>query len=128
MPHDANKRKQTGGTTFSKCFKDLGYDVVALPKEQNVDFGINNVNNHLKSCWFDENKCELGLEALQHYRREYNEELKIYLEKPLHDWASHPADSMRYACKAISSGVCSAIKSVSDADIKRWTKQFARVG
>lgn len=128
MPQDANKREQTGGTTFSKCFKDLSYDVLVLPKEQNVDFGINNVHNQLKSCWFDENKCELGLEALNHYQREYDEELKIRLEKPLHDWASHPADSMRYACKAISKGLCRTTKSVSDEDIAKWSEKYRRVG
>lgn len=128
MPHDANKREMVSKTTFSQCFKDLGYDVKALKREKNIDFGINNVNNVLKSCWFDENKCELGLEALQHYRREYNEELKRYNEKPLHDWASHPADSMRYACRAITKGLCGTTKSVSDEDIAKWSKQWRRTG
>ncbi len=124
MPHDANKREQTGGTTFSKAFKDLGYDVVTLPKEQNIDFGINNVNNYLKSCWFDEKKCELGLEALQHYRREYNEELKIYLESPLHDWASHPADSCRYLFSAVKKGLC----KTSGLSIDKWRQLRADYG
>lgn len=128
MPQDANKREQVSGTTFAKCFKDLGYDIKVLPKEQNVDVGINNVHNLLKSCWFDENKCELGLEALQHYCREYDEELRNYIETPLHDWASHPADSMRYACKAISKGLCSVAKSVSDEDIAKWSKKYRRTG
>lgn len=128
MPHDSNKREMVSGTTFSKAFKDLGYDVIALKREQNRDVGINNVSNVLKSCWFDEKKCELGLEALQHYRREYNEELKVFLENPLHDWASHPADSMRYACRAITMGLCGISKSVSDEDIKKWSKKYRRTG
>ena len=128
MPHDSNKREMTSGTTFSKSFKDLKYDVKTLPREQNIDFGINNVNNTLKSCWFDENKCEDGLEALQHYRREYDEESKTYNETPLHDWASHPADSMRYACKAITKGLCGTTKSVSDEDIAKWSKKYRRTG
>lgn len=128
MPHDAKKREMVSGTTFSKAFKDLEYDVKTLPKEQNVDFGINNVNNHLKSCWFDENKCELGLEALQHYRREYNEELKIYLENPLHDWASHPADSFRYLCSAVKKGLCRTTQSVSDEQIRQWQDKWRRTG
>jgi len=128
MPHDANKREQTSGTTFSRSFKDLGYNVITLPRELNIDFGINNVNNTLKSCWFDERKCELGLDALNHYRREYNEEMRIYLEKPLHDWASHPADSIRYACKAISEGLCGRVESTSMADIHKWQKKYRRTG
>lgn len=128
MPHDANKREMVSQTTLSKSFKDLGYDIISLPREQNIDFGINNVNNVLKSCWFDENKCGDGLEALQHYRREYNEELKIYVENPLHDWASHPADSMRYACKAISKGLCGTNKSVTKEQIAKWNKKYRRTG
>ena len=128
QPHDSNKREMVSGTTFSKMFKDLGYDVKSLKREQNIDFGINNVNNMLKSCWFDERKCELGLEALQHYRREYDEESKTYNPIPLHDWASHPADSMRYACRAITMGLCGSSKSVTDDDIAKWSKKYKRVG
>lgn len=128
MPHDANKREMVSQTTLSKSFKDLGYDIISLPREQNIDFGITNVNNTLKSCWFEENKCELGLEALQHYRREYNEELKIYLENPLHDWASHPADSMRYACRAITMGLFGTNKGITKEQIAKWNKMYRRTG
>ena len=128
MPQDSNKREQVSGMTFSKAFKDLGYDVIVLPKVQNLDIAINNVNNTLKSCWFNENKCELGLEALNHYRREYNEELKIYLPNPLHDWASHPASSIIYSDIAISKGLCGVTKSVSDEDIAKWSKIYGRAG
>ncbi len=128
MPQDSNKREQVSGMTFSKAFKDLNYDVVVLPKVQNLDIAINNANNNFKSSWFNENKCEDGLEALFHYRREYNEELKIYLEKPLHDWASHPASSIIYADMAISKNLCSSIQTVSKTDITKWSKQYARVG
>ena len=128
MPHDSNKREMVSKTTFSKYFKDLGYDVITLPREKNLDFGINEVNNHLTSSGFDENKCELGLEALFHYRREYNEDLKIYLPTPLHDWASHPASSIRYAYKAISKGLCGVSRSISDEDIEKWSNKYRRVG
>jgi len=128
MPHDANKREMTSGTTFSKSFKDLGYEVITLPKEQNIDFGINNANNYLKSCWFDEKKCELGLEALQHYRRIYDEDLRVWVEQPLHDWASHPADSFRYLCNAVKKGLCQKTQAVSSEQIKQWSEKYRRVG
>ena len=128
MPHDANKREMVAGTTLSKALRDMGYDVKTLPREQNIDFGINNVINTLSSCWFDETKCELGLEALNHYRRTYNEELKVYEDTPLHDWASHPADSMRYACKAIKKNLCGASKSISDEDIAKFSEKWRRTG
>ena len=128
MPHDANKREMIAGTTLSKSMKDMEYEVVTLPRVQNLDFAINNVINVLPRCWFDEKKCELGLEALQHYRREYNEELKIYLEKPLHDWASHASSSFKELAQAVSKGLCGTTKSISDADIKKWSQKYRRVG
>jgi len=128
LPHDANKREMVAGTTLSKSLKDMGYDVVALQREQNIDFGINNVINVLPRCWFDEKKCENGLEALQHYRREYNEEMKVYEEKPLHDWASHPADSFRYLARAVSKGLCGIVNSISKGRIAKLQDKYRRTG
>ncbi len=128
MPHDANKREMVAGTTLSRSLKDMEYKVVTLPRVQNLDFAINNVINILPRCWFDEKKCELGLEALNHYRREYNEELKIYLEKPLHDWASHPSSSFKELAQAVSKGLCGTSKTVSDEDIAKWGERYRRTG
>ena len=128
LPHDARKREQTTGNTFCKAFRDLGYDAVSMPKEKDIDVGINHLNASLKSYCFDETKCEEGLEALNHFRREYNEELKIYVEKYLHDWASHPAFSLRYADKGITAGLCGETGAISTSDIAKWSKEYARTG
>lgn len=134
LPHDAKKREMTSGITLSKAFEDLGYDVIRLPREQNLDFGINKVINMLPRCWFDETKCEDGLEALNHYRREYNEDLKIFLEKPLHDWSSHFSDSLRYMCRAVEKNLCPSRfgggsgQELSEEDIERLQEQYRRVG
>ena len=46
-------------------------------------------------CWFDAEKTKAGLEALQHYRRDYNQRLNEFKATPVHDWASHGADAFR---------------------------------
>ncbi len=117
MPHDANQREMQTGITLAQAVKNLGFDVKLLERELNVDFGINRVLQKLPMCWFDEDKCEIGLEGLEHYRRTYNEDLKVYMEKPLHDWASHPADSFRYLTKALTSV---ASNRNSESDGKDW--------
>jgi hypothetical protein len=49
--------------------------------------------------WFDAEKCKHGLEALMHYKRDYNQKLGEFKASPVHDWASHGADAARYlAC------------------------------
>ena len=45
--------------------------------------------------WFDAEKTQVGREALQHYRRDYNQRLKEFTATPVHDWASHGADAFR---------------------------------
>jgi hypothetical protein len=37
-----------------------------------------------------------GLEALQDYRRSFNETLQEFTATPIHDWTSHAADAFRY--------------------------------
>jgi hypothetical protein len=49
----------------------------------------------LSRAWIDEKRCQRGLNALQAYRREWDEVNKIFKPKPLHDWSSHGADALR---------------------------------
>jgi hypothetical protein len=65
------------------------------------------VRRILPRCWFDKDKTAEGIKALRQYRREYDDIRKVFLERPLHDWASNPADAFRYLAiglQDISSG------------------------
>jgi hypothetical protein len=72
----------------------MGINFYILPKED-VNRGIYTVKEKFSLVYFDEKKCELGLEALKAYRREWDELKLMFTEKPLHDWASDPADAFR---------------------------------
>jgi len=61
-----------------------------------VEDGINAVRVFLPKCWFDATKCQRGIEALKLYRAEYDDKLQALKSHPVHDWASHGADAMRY--------------------------------
>jgi hypothetical protein len=54
------------------------------------------------SCWFDEDKCDDGLQALRHYRYKVSE--GQYSNEPVHDWASDGADAFRYMALALRDG------------------------
>jgi hypothetical protein len=41
-----------------------------------------------------------GVEAVRQYQREWDEERKVFANKPLHNWCSHPADALRYLALA----------------------------
>ena len=60
-----------------------------------VDDGIDAARLLLPRCWFDEEKCRSGLEALTFYRKTFNERQQAFTERPVHDWSSHGADAFR---------------------------------
>jgi hypothetical protein len=71
-----------------------------LPRADLED-GLNAARMLIPKCWFDAEKCERGLEALRQYRRDWDEKLQNFRNKPLHDWCSHAADAFRYLAEGI---------------------------
>ena len=60
-----------------------------------VDDGINAVRSLMPLCYFNKAGTVEGVRALKAYRKEWNEELSCWRDKPRHDWASHAADAFR---------------------------------
>ena len=60
-----------------------------------LEEGINAARTIFSQCWFDERRCEVGLRALQFYKREWKDKQGQFAA-PVHDWASHGADAFRY--------------------------------
>ena len=54
----------------------------------------------LQHCYFDDKRCENGLNALRNYQREWDDVKRVFKRNPLHNWASHPSDSFRYLAMA----------------------------
>lgn len=101
LPHDGSKGELIAGTTIVKQAQSLlGRGVEVLPRVD-VQEGINASRVLMPKCWFDQTRCAQGLKALRLYRREYNEERKVFSDKPLHDWTSHAADAFRYLAMGI---------------------------
>ncbi|MCK5563687.1 MAG: hypothetical protein KAJ07_00435 [Planctomycetes bacterium] len=96
MPHDIMARDLSGeGKTRKAIAESLGISpIVAVPKLGLLD-GIASTRAVISSCWFDAVKCEPGIDALKSYCKEWDNKLKVFKKKPLHNWASHGADSFR---------------------------------
>lgn len=93
VPHDAaNELLAAGGRSIVQQAFALGVrmTVVGATSQQN---GIEAFRKTLGLCWFDEDRCEQGLEALRQYQFEFDADKKVYRSKPRHDWASHGADA-----------------------------------
>ncbi|WDR03634.1 hypothetical protein PSQ19_06070 [Devosia algicola] len=67
-----------------------------LVKRIAVAEGIHAGREAIKVADFDAERCELGVEGLKNYRREWDDELKTFRENPVKDWAEHIGSSWRY--------------------------------
>ena len=96
LPHDAEAKELGTGKSRIEVMKSLGLHRTRVVPRQAVDDGINAVRMLLPNMWFDKQKCQHGIYALQNYRRAWDERRKVFHERPLHDFASHGSDAMRY--------------------------------
>lgn len=97
LPHDAQVRELGTGKSRLEILQQSmrGERIRVLPKYDVAD-SINAARLILSKCWFDAEKCKKGIHSLKSYQRRWNPKLKVFEQKPLHDFASHGADAFRY--------------------------------
>jgi hypothetical protein len=93
VPHDAGQRMLTGKTCF-ELLRSMGCKPRMVPRLALQD-GITAVRAMFPRFWFDEEKCEHGLQMLREYTKQYNRDTREYDDKPKHNYASHAADAIR---------------------------------
>lgn len=95
LPHDADVSELGTGRRRIDLLFDMGLTGYVLPRV-GIDDGIQAARHLLPRCHFDAVRCERGIDALRSYRRDWDERLQNYRDRPLHDWSSHAADAFRY--------------------------------
>jgi phage terminase large subunit len=100
LPHDAKAKEQGSGRSIEEIMITAGRSVRVVPR-LSVSDGINAARTIFNRCYFDEQKCEEGLQSLRHYRYDVDPDTKQFSDRPLHDWSSHAADAFRYFAIAI---------------------------
>jgi hypothetical protein len=97
LPHDARaKTLASGGKSIQEmAWKAFGVPNVRIVPSLSVQDGIQAVRAMLRNCYFDEIQTESGVDGLKQYQREWDDDKKMFREKPRHDWASNPADAFR---------------------------------
>lgn len=93
-PHDIEVRELMTGKSRRDTARDMGIVFRVVPMHKVAD-GIEASRKLFSRLWIDEARCRYGLECLSQYRFEYDEKKGIFREIPVHDWASHCADSFR---------------------------------
>jgi phage terminase large subunit len=104
LPHDADhKTLAAGGRSIAQQVKAAGYKVRVVERVTNKRYAIHAARAVFPMVYFDEQRCADGLQALRHYRYEYDQDTGKWSENPLHDWASHAADAFESIGIAIKS-------------------------
>ena len=99
-PHDIKQRELTTGKTRLETARSLGIPFEEVPNI-GLQNGIDQARSLFKRLWVDKDACKEFLRAIPQYTKEYDEDRKIFKDRPLHDWTSHSADMFRYAAVVI---------------------------
>lgn len=95
LPHDAFHKNYHSGISTVQMFMNSGYTAKPVPQME-IQEGIQCVRKLFPRFFFDEKRTDNLLAAVKNYQREYDQEKKVFKPKPLHNWASHPCDALRY--------------------------------
>jgi len=95
VPHDAMIANWGAKRTRQQMLQDFGRKPMPVQKVS-VAEGIHAGRETIKVARFDLGRCELGVEGLRNYRREWDDELKTFRENPVKDWAEHIGSAWRY--------------------------------
>lgn len=95
LPHDIKIRELGTGRSRFETLLSLGIEPMVVPDHSIAD-GISGVRSIIPIAWFDEERCELGIDALRSYHVQTAPTGMTVRDAPAHTWASHAADGMRY--------------------------------
>ena len=99
-PHDIRVREFGSGITRFEKARQLGIKFTIADDYMIFD-GIEAVRSSFARIWIDQDKCAQFINAIENYRQEYDAKKQDYKPMPLHNYASHAADALRYLCVSL---------------------------
>ncbi len=91
MPHDADHRRLGKDAKSAKQHaEECGIKPVrVVPRIASEQDGIEASRAFLPMVWINEERCQRLIDCLDSYRKEWDEKLGVWKDKPLHDQFSH---------------------------------------
>ena len=124
-PHDIDSHAFSSGLSAREVGSSLGIKFVTLPTlKLRLEDGIEAVRGVFPRVWIDAVRCKHFIKCLENYRKEFDQRLEVYRERPRHDKYSHGADAMRYLAIAVKLHVDAAKSGIDDKQAEKWFKQF----
>ncbi len=94
-PHDINVFEMGPSKTRWQTAKEMGLLFRIVPRVAVLQDGIDATKRLFPRLWFDENRCEMGINAVTSYHNEFDEAKQVYIDLPVHDWSSDLSDALR---------------------------------
>lgn len=96
LPHDARARTlAAGGKSIQQQLQSHHVGRIVIAPRLDVEEGIQAGRATFPHTWFDAERCADGLEHLRNFKREWDDEKKVFSMRPVHDRASHAASAFR---------------------------------
>jgi phage terminase large subunit len=92
LPHDVMVRELATGRSRYDTLGSLGLSRISVGAAADPEERVNASRLMIPMCWFDAERCAVGLERLRAYRKRWSRATLSY-SGPLHDRASHGADA-----------------------------------
>lgn len=123
VPQDAgNKMQAANGRSIIEQCKEFGIKMMWLPETTHANRHAA-LRKTLDRCWFNEDRCTDGIEALRCYHLKYNEDGQAFTQKePVHDWSSHGATAMELMARVWTEN----LTTVKDIDRREIVNSFHR--
>ncbi len=103
LPHDAKAKNLQTGLSIVEQFLKEGIRPRIVPSHKVRD-GIAAARRVFPTVYIEEATTGDLVEALKAYRREWNDDLGMFSDRPVHDWASDYSDCFRYLALVCDTG------------------------
>lgn len=109
LPHDAaHQRLGDYNKSVLEMLEELlpGHNFVVIPRITLLTTGIQQTRRHLKNAWFDEERCKLGIERIEGYKKKFNQQANMFIDQPdKANGCSEGADALRQWAQAKDAGL-----------------------
>lgn len=113
VPHDVKVRELIAGKTRWTALKELGFKPILVNKHR-IQEGIEATRQFLKTVIIDDS-CEMIINSIQNYRKKFDAKYEVFLDAPVHDEHSHPADMIRYMAMGMK------FKTITDIYVRDYS-------
>lgn len=106
LPHDGARRTYERQDKFTRkqvLEEEHGLKCVVTKAVKCQADGIELTRKYIPKLWIDAENCEIGIKAVDNYKREYDYKRGCYAEKPFHNWASHGTKALETLLLSVSS-------------------------